>query len=641
MVSFDIDDVKIGEEQADYLFLGDTLIWPVSFQADTLEPTIDITSLYGQYYDINGSIVHVAGEYAWVNGEYVWIPYEQVDPEDTYNGPTDGVVYSVGNDPIPQWYPVGYFSNPDGGTSQVIPGGGSVQRITLDEGLDAVFEIYIGDVVENATMSFDLIDGTATEGVDYNLKYFTYSIDNGVTWLYQETPTIPIAAHIIIRTDTAYDSNINEQDETFMLEVSVFQNSQTYKAMGIATIINNPNIAPVLLHSFQLDDSMIDSVTNIDGIVNGVEKYLDTNLSRGLDNKIDEWSFMFGDNFSLHNGLIGLTIAMQFKPTSFITNTSYFGNDFISCNIVDQNLIFKVTTSAGDPVTATIPLTSILLDNWNTIIFSVTLNKEIFIMINGEVESYFNVILGDSLVFDEEFYIGKSNLDSANCVIDYIDMYNRGLSVSEAEALITKDPVNFNENYILDDNQSTIVLPYIINYSNLNMFSNRIKLPLTSYTITHEEGKTNIDILNTVNEGDWVQALYKDKEVYSFKYIDTNSFLVITILNIFAVRINGILIRDGYTTEIVGDNTNITFSIDLNENDWIEVEVLNNKIEYIATENQTDFVLDSNDFKYLNVYVNGLSIHPNKYSIETDASNALVRFNNLMAELDWIYFEYK
>ena len=101
----------------------------------------------------------------------------------------------------------------------------TVNDVEAIEGGQALFIIDITNAAQNAVVTFDFTDDSATENVDYKKDLYEYSLDNGATWT-----AVPADEKINLDTEGDYSiqvrmdivaDNLNETMESFTFDISV------------------------------------------------------------------------------------------------------------------------------------------------------------------------------------------------------------------------------------------------------------------------------------------------------------------------------------------------------------------------------------------------------------------------------------
>ncbi|MBK6741704.1 MAG: hypothetical protein IPG66_01505 [Hydrogenophilales bacterium] len=125
------------------------------------------------------------------------------------------------------------------------PANNGIGDITVPEGDDAIFGVNLTGVAVGGTLTLTMAQSgvnPATEGTDYKVTTFQYSLDNGTTWNNATEGTAfavnPGDSQVLVKTDTFNDTT-DEPNETFTLSGTLTSNGAPYSDSGIATIIDN------------------------------------------------------------------------------------------------------------------------------------------------------------------------------------------------------------------------------------------------------------------------------------------------------------------------------------------------------------------------------------------------------------------
>ncbi|MBK6741694.1 MAG: hypothetical protein IPG66_01455 [Hydrogenophilales bacterium] len=125
------------------------------------------------------------------------------------------------------------------------PANNGIGDITVPEGDDAIFGVNLTGVAVGGTLTLTMAQSgvnPATEGTDYKVTTFQYSLDNGTTLEQRHgrhgVRGQPRRQPVLVKTDTFNDTT-DEPNETFTLSGTLTSNGAPYSDSGIATIIDN------------------------------------------------------------------------------------------------------------------------------------------------------------------------------------------------------------------------------------------------------------------------------------------------------------------------------------------------------------------------------------------------------------------
>ncbi|MEN9316884.1 MAG: hypothetical protein RIS35_3277, partial [Pseudomonadota bacterium] len=166
---------------------------------------------------------------------------------------------------------IGYITDDDVPTIRIVErarADDGTSDITVPEGTDAGFAVILTGVAEGGTLTLDLAPSganPATEGVDYKVTTFQYSLDAGTSWQ-NATDGAPFAVNagdgvVFVKIDT-FNDTVDEPNETFTLTATLSSSGSDYAATGVATITDDD--VPVITH-VGAGDPAIDSVTVPEG----------------------------------------------------------------------------------------------------------------------------------------------------------------------------------------------------------------------------------------------------------------------------------------------------------------------------------------------------------------------------------------
>ncbi|WP_353411423.1 Calx-beta domain-containing protein, partial [Pseudoteredinibacter isoporae] len=120
--------------------------------------------------------------------------------------------------------------------------------VTVDEGVDAVFGVVVGNAAAGSTLTLSLTDGTAGSPLDYNDGQFQYREAGTSTWIDvpangQITLTNGGNQTLDVRTNTLVD-NLDEPTESFTLIADLNSNGTNVNDVGNGFIndINTPTV---------------------------------------------------------------------------------------------------------------------------------------------------------------------------------------------------------------------------------------------------------------------------------------------------------------------------------------------------------------------------------------------------------------